>query len=93
MVLGLARGIYTLVQATAVTDRWGPGSYGTLNGILTAPALLASALAPFAGAALAAALGSYADAFLVLAGVAGAAALLMLGTSPGDRRGSASPVG
>ena len=93
MVLGLARGIYTLVQATAVTDRWGPGAYGTLNGILTAPALLASALAPFAGAALAAALGSYADAFLVLAGVAGAAALLMLGTSPGDRRGSASPVG
>ena len=39
MVLGLARGIYTLVQATAVTDRWGPASYGTLNGILTAPAL------------------------------------------------------
>ena len=54
MVLGLARGVYTLVQATAVTDRWGPSAYGTLNGILTAPALLASALAPFAGAALAA---------------------------------------
>ena len=25
MLLGLARGVYTLVQATAVTDRWGPG--------------------------------------------------------------------
>lgn len=82
MVLGLARGTYTLVQATAVTDRWGPGAYGTLNGLLTAPALLASAVAPFAGAALAAALGSYADAFLVLAAVAAAAALLMLGTTP-----------
>jgi MFS family permease len=93
MVLGLARGTYTLVQATAVTDRWGPAAYGTLNGILTAPALLASALAPFAGAALAAALGSYADAFLVLAGVAGGAALLMLGATPRDRRRPASPVG
>jgi MFS family permease len=82
MVLGLARGIYTLVQATAVTDRWGPASYGRLNGLLTAPALLASALAPFAGAALAAGLGSYAAAFLVLAGVTGIAALLMLGATP-----------
>jgi MFS family permease len=89
MGLGLARGVYTLVQATAVTDRWGPGSYGALNGILTAPALLASALAPFAGAALAAALGSYADAFLVLAAVAGLAALLMLGAAPRKRSGAA----
>ncbi|KRF20601.1 hypothetical protein ASG90_18685 [Nocardioides sp. Soil797] len=82
MVLGLARGIYTLVQATAVTDRWGPANYGTLNGILTAPALTASAIAPFAGAALAHALGSYADAFLALAGVAGVATVLMLGATP-----------
>lgn len=87
MVLGLARGVYTLVQATAVTDRWGPAAYGTLNGIVTAPALLASALAPFAGATLAAGLGSYADAFLVLALVAGFAALLMLGATP---RGAAA---
>jgi MFS family permease len=82
MVLGLARGIYTLVQATAVTDRWGHAAYGTLNGILTAPALVASAVAPFAGAALAQLLGSYADAFLVLAGLAAAAAALMLGATP-----------
>lgn len=87
MVLGLARGVYTLVQATAVTDRWGTAAYGTLNGIVTAPALLASALAPFAGATLAAGLGSYADAFLVLALVAGVAALLMLGATP---RGAAA---
>ena len=85
MALGLARGIYTLVQATAVTDRWGPASYGTLNGVLTAPALAAGAVAPFAGAALAQVLGSYADAFLVLAGLVGLAALLMLGATPADR--------
>ena len=88
MALGLARGIYTLVQATAVTDRWGPASYGTLNGILTAPALAAGAVAPFAGAALAQVLGSYADAFLVLAALAGVAALLMLGATPASRPSS-----
>jgi MFS family permease len=86
MLLGLARGIYTLVQATAITDRWGPASYGTLNGILTAPALVAAAVAPFAGAVLAQLLGSYAHAFLVLAGVAGVAAVLMLGAAPADLR-------
>ena len=84
MALGLARGIYTLVQATAITDRWGPGSYGTLNGILTAPALVAAAAAPFAGALLADVLGSYADAFLVLAGLAGLAAALMAYAAPGE---------
>ena len=96
MLLGLARGVYTLVQATAVTDRWGPRSYGRLNGVLTAPALVASAVAPFAGAALADLLGSYADAFLVLAGVAAVAAVLMLGATPvavsGSRPGRA-PAG
>ena len=76
MVLGLARGIYTLIQATAITDRWGPAGYGTLNGILTAPALVASASAPFVGAALAQMLGSYSAAFLVLAGVSAVAAAL-----------------
>ena len=82
MVLGLARGIYTLVQATAVTDRWGPAGYGTLNGLLTAPALVASASAPFVGAALAHLLGGYSTAFLVLAGVAAVAAALAFFASP-----------
>ncbi|MGF9754827.1 MFS transporter [Microvirga sp. 0TCS3.31] len=85
MLLGLARGVYTLIHATAVTDRWGPASYGTLNGILSAPALVAAAVAPFAGAMLAELLGSYAEAFLVLAGVAGVAAVLMLRATPVDR--------
>jgi len=85
MALGLARGIYTLVQATAVTDRWGPAAYGTLNGILTAPALAAAAAAPFAGAVLADVLGSWADAFLALAGIAALAALLMAYAAPRPR--------
>lgn len=82
MALGLARGVYTLVQATAVTDRWGPASYGALNGLLTAPALVAAAAAPFAGAVLAELLGSWADAFLALAGVAALAAVLMAYATP-----------
>ena len=85
MLLGLARGTYTLVQATAVTDRWGPASYGALNGLLTAPALLAAASAPFAGAVLAHLLGSYAHAFLVFAAMAAFAALLMARARPADR--------
>ena len=84
MMLGLARGIYTLVQATAITDRWGPTSYGTLNGVLTAPALAAAAVAPFAGAVLAEVLGSYSEAFLVLAGFAAVAAVLMAYAAPAE---------
>jgi MFS family permease len=86
MALGLARGVYTLVQATAVTDRWGPASYGLLNGILTAPALVAAAAAPFAGAVLADLLGSWADAFLALAGIAALAAVLMAYATPRPAR-------
>jgi len=50
---GAGRGLFTLLQATAITDRWGTAHYGRLYGLLTAPALFASALAPWAGAALA----------------------------------------
>ena len=82
MVLGLARGIYTLIQATAITDRWGPTGYGTLNGILTAPALVAAASAPFVGATLAHLLGGYSAAFLVLAGLAALAAILAAWATP-----------
>ncbi len=94
MVLGLARGIYTLIQATAITDRWGPAAYGTLNGILTAPALVASAAAPFVGAALAHLMGSYSAAFLALGAVAAVGAALAIGASPppSSTRGPEQPA-
>lgn len=60
----------------------GLGGYGSLNGILTAPALVASAAAPFVGATLAHLLGSYTAAFLVLAAVATVASGLSLGATP-----------
>lgn len=82
MLTGAARGVFTLLQATAITDRWGATHYGRLSGILSAPALLATALAPWAGSALAAALGGYPALFVVLAGVAGCGALLAIGSVP-----------
>jgi hypothetical protein len=53
-----------------------------LSGILSPPALLATALAPWAGSALAAALGGYPALFVLLAGVAGCGALLAIGSVP-----------
>ncbi|MGW7051260.1 MFS transporter [Streptomyces sp. NPDC054887] len=79
---GMVRGNLTLLQATAVTDRWGTTHYGRLSGLLTAPASVAAALAPFAGAALAGRLHGYSVLFLALGAVSFAAAALAAGSSP-----------
>ncbi|MFB6520339.1 MFS transporter [Streptomyces sp. NPDC056401] len=72
---GMIRGNLTLVQATAVADRWGTEHYGRLSGLLGVLPSCASALAPFGGAALAATLGGYPHLFALLAAVAACAAL------------------
>lgn len=79
---GLARGIFTLLQATALSDRWSPEVYGRLNGLLQAPATTAIALGPAAGSGLAAAFGGYPPVFVLLAAVALVAAALTTGTTP-----------
>ncbi|WP_404817393.1 hypothetical protein [Streptomyces pharetrae] len=66
---GMVRGNLTLLQATAVTDRWGATHYGHLSGLLAAPATTAAALARFAGAALTAPLDGYGPLFFLLATV------------------------
>ncbi|MEU0002318.1 MFS transporter [Streptomyces microflavus] len=73
---GMVRGNLTLLQATAITDRWGTTHYGRLSGLLTAPAHTATALAPFAGAALAVPLGGYEPLFLLLTATSLTAALI-----------------
>jgi len=80
VLAGAARGLNTLIQATAVTDRWGSAHYGRLTSRLSGSALVATACAPWAGSALAAAAGGYGPTFLLLAalGVAAAAAALRL---------------
>ena len=47
VLAGMVRGIVTLLQATAVTDRWGARDYGTLSGVLAAPLTFTTAVAPF----------------------------------------------
>ncbi|WP_435058268.1 MFS transporter [Streptomyces sp. bgisy060] len=78
---GAVRGNLTLLQATAITDRWGTRHYGRLSAILSAPAMTAAALAPFAAAALASVLGGYPELFGVLAGLAAASACVATATS------------
>ncbi|GAA2329954.1 MFS transporter [Streptomyces kunmingensis] len=73
---GMVRGNLTLLQATAVTDRWGATHYGTLSGLLAAPATVAAALAPWAGANLAQTFGGYPHMFIALSVASLAAAAL-----------------
>ena len=70
VLAGMVRGIATLVQATAVTDRWGAAHYGRLSGVLAAPIAVAAAVAPWVGAALAHHLGGYGPMFWVMAAIA-----------------------
>ncbi|MFD9240506.1 MFS transporter [Streptomyces sp. NPDC059556] len=94
---GMVRGNLTLLQATAITDRWGTRHYGRLSALLSAPAMTASALAPFAAATLALTLGGYPELFGVLAGIGVASATVATATSVRGRRGgrpaSAAPTG
>ncbi|MEW2355690.1 MFS transporter [Spirillospora sp. NPDC029432] len=90
VLAGTTRGIATLLQATAVTDRWGATAYGTLSGVLAAPITIAGAIAPWAGAALAGGLGGYPALFAVLTVVAVLAAALATGSMP---TAAAVPIG
>ena len=85
---GAARGLFTLVGATLVSDYWGPGRYAALNGVYQAPTGVAAALAPAFGAGVAAVTGGYAALFGVLAVIALASAGLALsaGSPPAQRR-------
>ena len=80
MLVGAARGISTLLQATAVTDRWGTAHYGYLSGLLAAPMTLVAALAPWGGAALTGPLGGYPTVFVALAALTATAAALVAAT-------------
>lgn len=78
IVAGAIRGALTLVQASAVSDRWGTESYGRLNGVLSAPISALTALAPAAAALLATALGTYEAMALLMAGVCAFGGLLVI---------------
>jgi MFS family permease len=67
---GAVRGAMTLIQATAVADRWGTRNYGAINGAFAAPVTIVAAITPAAGVAIAAGAGSYAFMAVIMAGVA-----------------------
>jgi MFS family permease len=92
LLAGNARGLATLLSATAVADRWGTARYARLNGIFNAPLIAASALAPFLGAGLAALLGGYPAAFTALAALGLAAVLLVVQKSRGSPRSQTGGV-
>jgi MFS family permease len=79
---GMMRGIMTLLQATAVTERWGSTHYGHLSALLSAPIMIATAVGPFVGAALASLLGGYAAMFVALGAISAGGAVLAAATSP-----------
>lgn len=70
LLAGAARGALTLVQATAVAERWGTTRLGSLNGAFGAPITAATALAPVAGVVAATWAGSYPAAVVVFAAIA-----------------------
>lgn len=76
VLAGAVRGLFTLLQATLVSDIWGPERFASLNGVFNAPLTAANALAPSAGVATAAALGGYPHLFLALTATGVLAALV-----------------
>lgn len=82
MLAGMVRGNLTLLQATAVPDRWGQANYGHRSAVLSAPVMVATALAPFLVTFAAARFGGYPEVFLLLAAVSGVATALALATGP-----------
>lgn len=91
IVADMVRGDLTLLQATAITDRWGTTQYGRLSGLLAAPATTAVALAPFADATLTVPLDGYTP-LLLLATLSAAASPIAPWTATGGlRRRSPQP--
>ncbi len=94
VLAGIARGLVTLLLATAIPDRWGASRIGRRNGLLAAPVMMTAAAAPFVAAVILE-WTSPTAVFLLLALVAGVAAALVPLTMPhraGVRRTEESPT-
>lgn len=90
VLAGMARGVFTLLEATAVTDRWGPRHYGRLTGLLAAPLTLTAAAAPWIGTLIAGWLGAYSGMFLALAVVNAVGVGFAFAATPRGARGAPS---
>ncbi len=70
ILAGAVRGAQTLVQGSAVADRWGTQNYGSINGVFAAPITIVSAIGPALGPLLATSVGSYSGMAFVAVGLA-----------------------
>ncbi|MDT7620702.1 MAG: hypothetical protein QOF99_1603 [Pseudonocardiales bacterium] len=82
VLAGAARGAHTLLQASAVADRWGTRAFGRVNGVFSAPITAAIALAPAGGTLVADRVGGYPTGFAVLAALTALASIAALATDP-----------
>lgn len=76
IIAGAIRGAQTLVQANAVSERWGWRNYGAINDVFSAPLTVLVALTPALGPLIADAVGSFAAMTAILACIAAIGALL-----------------
>jgi len=75
VLLGMGNGMATLARATAIADRYGGGSYGTISSVAAAGTTGARAAGPVGAAVFAAAVG-YSAMLWTLVGLAAVAALM-----------------
>ena len=75
VLLGMGNGMATLARATAIADRYGGGSYGTISSVAAAGTTGARAAGPVGAAVYAAAVG-YGAMLWTLVGLAAVAALM-----------------
>lgn len=80
VLAGGARGCHTLLQATAVSDRWGTQNFGRINAVFNAPMTALGALAPVSGPAIAGMLNSYPAMAVIMAMILTIASFLTIRT-------------
>lgn len=80
VVLGMGNGMSTLLRATVLADRYGPGAYGSIAGVAAFATTAARAAAPVAAAVLIAATSYHATLWILAAGALVAAVLGHHGT-------------
>lgn len=78
ILAGGVRGCHTLLQATAVSDRWGTKNFGAINGAFVAPMTAVGAVALVAGPGLAELLGGYPAMAVIMAALLTGAALVAM---------------
>lgn len=85
LILGMGRGVVTLMRAGLVADFYGRRNFGAINGSLAFLLNGSRALAPIAVGVAFALLGGYRPVFWCLAGISLLGALMMVGVSRTER--------